>query len=189
MNEEQPKKSKYNITPEERERRRQRALELAQRRDPVTGKRVFGGNQGGHRPRKKRPTEIWNEKIEKHAEEVWEALFRAMKSNKEMVSLQAIRQIVEISNKETDVTLKEDRSIEGTSTEELIELVSSRLARLAESGKLPFDIELTEDEVVEIGPGELEAGSDEDESQGSGGTSPTDARSGTSPFGRRSTNR
>jgi hypothetical protein len=180
-------KHKYTISDEEREKRRERAKALASRRDPVTGKRLFGGDQGGRRPKKKRASEIINDEIEKHALEVWQALYKALKSNKEMVSLQAARQMMEITNKETDVTMKEDRNIENTSTEELIELVSSRLARLAESGKLPFDFELDGEEVEDIsdGPAELEASVDEDEPEGSGESGTTNARSGASPFGRR----
>ncbi len=184
-------KHKYTITDEERKRRSDRAKALAARRDPVTGKRLFGGDQGGHRPKKKRATEIINDEIEKHALEVWQALYKALKSNKEMVSLQAARQMVEITNQETSVTMKEDRNLEATTTEELIELVSSRLARLAESGNLPFDFELGEDEVTEVSdePRELEAGAEQDEPEGSGGTGRTDAGSGTSAFSRRSPKR
>jgi hypothetical protein len=189
-------KQKYTISDEERERRRERAKALAARRDPVTGKRLFGGDQGGRRPKKKRATEIINEEIEKHAQEVWQALYRALNSKKEMVSLQAARQMVEIANKETDVTIKEDKSLETTSTEELIELVSSRFARLAESGNLPFEFELGEGEVEEVaGSPELEAGDAEAEQggeaepEGSSGSSDTDAGPRTSPFGRRSPNR
>lgn len=186
MSEETPKKAKYTISDEERQRRSDRARELTKRRDPVTGKPVFGGNHAKitGRPRKKRPTEIWNDKIEKHAEEIWSALYKAMNSNKELISLQAVKQIVEIANKETDVTLREEKNIENTSTEELINLVSTRLARLAESGKLPFDFDADAEEIID-GPEQLEAGPDEDEPEGSSGTGATDAGSGTSAFARR----
>jgi hypothetical protein len=179
-------KAKYTISDEERERRRERAKALASRRDPVTGKRLFGGDQGGRRPKKKRATEIINEQIENHAMEVWQALYKALKSNKEMVSLQAARQMVEITNQETTVTMKEDKNLEATSTEELIELVSSRFARLAESGNLPFEFELGGEDVEEVEPAELEAGSNEHEPEGSSSSSDTGSGSRTSPFGRRS---
>lgn len=187
----EPEKKKYTISEEERQRRSDRAKAMHKEiADPATGRRRLGGPQpSSGRPKKKRPTEIWNEKIEKHAEEVWTALYRAMRSNKEMVSLQAVKQIVEITNKETDVMFKEERSIDSTSTEELIDLVSNRLARLAEAGKLPFDIELGDESISEVPAGELEVGSAQDESQGLSGIGETDATTGTSAFARRSPKR
>jgi hypothetical protein len=150
----------YQLTPAEKKRRRDLAKELGKKIDPITGRRVFGGPQpGSGRPRKKRATEVLNEKIEDHADEIWDAMYRALNSNKPFVALQAAKQMVEISKMETDYQMKEERSLEDTPTEELVELVARRFARLADSGIIPYDID---GEAVEVEPEALGRGSDED---------------------------
>lgn len=143
-------KQKYSITPAEIERRRERALELHSRRDPITGRPLFGGKQAGSgRPRKRRATEVMNEEIEKRAMEYFIKLNELAQSKKEGIALAAIRQIIEISNKETDVQAREDRVAENKTTDELRNLVASKLARLAESGKLPVDFVINEADIIE----------------------------------------
>lgn len=134
-------KQKYTISPEEIEARRERALALHKRRDPVTNRPLFGGAQpGSGRPRKRRPTEVMNEEIEKNALAYFMKLDSIAKGSQPGLALAAIRQLIEISNKETDVQAKEDRHADKKSTDELKTQIASRLARLAESGKLPIAV-------------------------------------------------
>jgi preprotein translocase subunit SecD len=162
------------------------AKQLHGKRDPVTGRPLFGGKQpGAGRPRKRRATEVINEKIEAHADEIWGRLLEVMRQKKsDQNALMAVKQMMEITNKETDIQAREEKSLEGTPTDELVEIVASRLARLAESGALPVDITISDADVVEdrsIGTTELE----EDGSEGSSRSGEPDRGSGTSPFARR----
>lgn len=147
-------KQRYNIDNAEIERRRERAKELHNKRDPVTGRPLFGGKQpGAGRPRKRRATDVMNEEIEKNAMLYYQRLHDLAQSKKEGIALAAIRQLIEIANKETDVQAREDRNTSEKTTEELKEFVASKLARLAESGKLPVDFVINEAEVIEDQPG------------------------------------
>lgn len=186
---------KLNITEAERKRRSDLAIELNKKRDPVTGKRVFGGKQAnGGRPRKKRATEIMNEKVEQHAEEVFNRLLFILRKGKPLESLQAANQMVAISNKETDIQTREEKSIENTTTEDLMELVASRLARLAERGAINLDFEGEAEEVEQLtitrgteDVGAEDADQPEDEPERYSGSGSADSGFGTSAFARRTT--
>ncbi len=178
-----------NIDESERKRRSELAKQLHERRDPVTGRRLFGGSQkGSGRPKKRRATEIINDQIEKNALEYFQRLHDiAMSKKADAVSIQAIQNLIAIANKETDIQVREDRNLDSTSTEELIELVASRYARLIESGKLPTDFEGTAEEVTDY-PELDEGNAEQDESEGSSDDGPASTGSGTSAFTRRTTN-
>jgi hypothetical protein len=180
---------KMDLTEAERNRRSELARELHGKRDPLTGRRLFGGPQpGAGRPPKRRATEIINEKIEEHALDVWDAMYKALKSGKPMIALQAARQMVEISKMETDIQAREEKNLENTSTEELVELVASRLARLSEADEIRDFIDgyaTEETEHVQIGEGN----GVEDEPEGTVETGSTDAGLGTSAFARRTPKR
>lgn len=178
------------LSPEEIQRRSKLATELGQRHDPLTGRRVFGGHQpGSGRPKKRRATEIMNDEIEKNAKDYWQRLHNiALNDPKSALAIQAIGQLVAIANKESDIQAREDREMEKTSTEDLIEIVSTRLARLSESGKLPFDFEADESDAEEITEpiAEIEQRIiDDDEPEGSSGNGSTGSGFGTSAFARR----
>lgn len=178
-----------DITDAERKRRSELATQLNKKVDPITGRPVFGGRQpGAGRPRKKRATEMLNEKIEAHTEDIWDRLYLEMKHGKSMPALMAIKQMIEITNTETEIQSKEELALDNTSTEELVELVASRLARLAESGVVPYaDVDITDADVVE--PGEISEGiAEEDGSQGSSSAGQANSRFGDSAFARRSSN-
>lgn len=176
-----------DIDETERARRSELAKQLHQKRDPVTGRRLFGGNQqGAGRPKKKRATEIINDQIEKNALHYFQRLHDiAMSKKADAVSIQAIQQLIGIANKETDVQAREDHNLDNTSTEDLVEIVASRYARLIESGKLPIDFEGTAEEVTdelrEIGEGNVA----EDAEERSSSDGPPSSGFGTSPFARR----
>lgn len=176
---------KLNISDAERKARSDRAKALHRRTDPVTGLTMFGGRQPGQgRPKKKRATEVINEKIEAHANEVFEAMLKGLRSPKPFVALQAARQMVEVSKYEYDTQAKEERSLESISTDELVEIVSSRMARLAESGNLTYDFEGT---ATAIEPARLDEGQGEqDEPQAIAGSGEGNTGLRTSPFARRS---
>lgn len=188
--------TKLNITDAERKRRSELARELHARRDPVTGRNVFGGSQPGQgRPRKKRATEIMNEKVEQHANEIFNRLLNILRNGKNIESLQAANQLVAIANKEADIQTKEEKNIENTSTEELMELVATRIARLSERGVIDFDFEGQAEDVEapaiaagNEGTGDEDVDEREDEPPGHSEASGSDERPGTSPFTRRSSN-
>lgn len=186
---------KMNLTEAEHERRSQLAKDLTKRVDPVTGRALFGGKQpGAGRPKKVRATEKLNEKIIEATDDIWRRLENEMKNGKSMNALAAIRQMIDIANKETDIQVKEEQNLEEIPTEELLEMFASRMARLAESGLLDYDIDgtaedLGEAEVIESGDrGSGEDSWQEDEPQGSDGTGQANAGLGASPFARRAEN-
>lgn len=132
--------AKLNLPPEERKRRSELAKALHNKVDPVTGRKLFGGRQpGGGRPKKKRVTEVLNEKIENDADEIYRALKHGLKSESDKISLQAARQMVDISIKEIEYQMKEDKGIDEMATEELIDLIYSGVHRLNASGEVTFD--------------------------------------------------
>lgn len=184
---------KMNIDESESKRRSELAKQLHERRDPITGRRLFGGHQpGAGRPKKRRATEVINEKIEANALDYWQRLHDiAMSKKADAISIQAINQIIMIANKETDIQTREDRSLDKVGTEELIEIVSSRVARLAESGKLQVaDYEASAEEYTDSELAELNEGSFvEDESEGSSDDGSTSSGLGAATFPRRSTDR
>lgn len=184
--------SKLNITDAERKRRSDLAVELNKKRDPVTGKRVFGGNQPNNgRPRKKRATELMNEKVEQHAEEIFNRLLFILRKGRPLESLQAANQMVAIVNKESDIKTREEKSIENTTTEDLMTLVASRIARLAERGLIDFDFEGDAEEVAaEIASGtpsisDEDVDQREDEPEGHSEAGGRDTGLGASAFTRR----
>lgn len=179
-------KPKYTITDEERQRRRDRALQL-HKEGRLGGSKY--GKQGG-RPKKIRASEIVAQQAQEHADEIVKAMRDGLRAKQPSIRLQAARQWLEVESKEYDLKVKEDRALEQLSTEELVEAIAERFARLSDTGSIPaFDADISDAE--ELGPaGELAEGTDETEpgevgqddvaEDGSGTRG-----SGTSPFARR----
>lgn len=149
------KKSKYaslDITDEERQRRSELAKQMHEQ-----GK--FGGKQpGAGRPRKRRVTEVLNEKIEGDANLIYERLKESLDSESEVNKLKAIQIMLDTAKSEMDYQQKEKRNLEDMSEEDLIALIASGVGKLNEGGELPFDFDTTAEEIIE--PAELEEGSD-----------------------------
>lgn len=149
---------KLNLSPEERERRRQRALELHQQVDPDTGRRRFGGPQpGSGRPRTKRAAELVAEAAQQNANLIIRAFRDALQQESPIaVRVQAARQWLDVENREAELQLKEEHELAKLEESELRDRVAAALQRLAESGALagsaPAGVEL----VVEGRATELE---------------------------------
>lgn len=146
------KKSQYSsldLTEEERQRRSELAKKMH-----AEGK--FGGAQpGSGRPRKRRATEVINEKIEKDAELIYYRLKESLDSDSEANKLKAIQIMLETAKTEMDYQQKEKRNLDDLSEEDLIQLITAGVGKLNEGGDLPFDFESTAEEI----PAELEDGS------------------------------
>lgn len=130
--------AEYQITDEEREARRQRALALHKQVDPVTGRRRFGGPQpGSGRPRKKRAAEMVAEAAQDEAKEITK-VFKDLIDAKSppAIRLAAAREWLAVENKEAELQLKEERSLAEMNHEELLDKVAGALAGLAENGHL-----------------------------------------------------
>lgn len=147
-------KSQYstlNITDEERQRRSDLAKEMA-----AEGK--FGGKQpGAGRPRKRRVTEVLNDKIEGDANLIYERLKESLDSDSESNKLKAIQIMLETAKTEMDYQQKQKRDLTDLSEEDLIELIAAGVGVLGEGGEIEFDFDTTAEEIFE--PAELEEGS------------------------------
>lgn len=179
---------KYTITDEERQRRRERAIQL-HKEGRLGGSKY--GKQGG-RPRKVRASEIVAQAAQEHADEIVKAMRDGLRAKQPSIRLQAARQWLEVESKEHDLKVKEDRALEQLSTEELVEAVAERFARLAATGAIPgsYDADVQDAEEVEPareleGPSEADSGEDGPERAAENGEAA--GRSGTSPFARRPT--
>jgi hypothetical protein len=124
------------ISDEERKRRSQMARELH-----AQGK--FGGRQpGSGRPKKKRASEIVAEQARVEAENIIEVFRDSIRSdNPASVRLNAAREWLKIEQSEADLQLREERQLEGLSTNQLVEMIMGRLTRVQEfGGVLPEEL-------------------------------------------------
>lgn len=155
----------YNLSDEERERRRQLARELHAQVDPDTGRRRFGGSQpGSGRPRKVRAAELVAEEAQKEARNIAKVLKEAIEPNQPItVRVAAAKQWIEIENKEAELQLKEDRELRDLSHEELVARVSAMFITLQDSGQLDPELSsITGQEVVNGTVRELTSGDNGD---------------------------
>lgn len=106
--------------------------------DPSTGRRKFGGPQpGSGRPRKPRAAEHVAEEARKEAAKIAQAFKDAIDPSQPIgVRVHAAKTWLEIENKESELTLREDRELRDMSQEELAQLVASRFTQLVSSGAL-----------------------------------------------------
>lgn len=151
------KKRTLNISEEERERRRQNALELTQQ-----GK--IGPQYGklGGRPRKPRATEIVAEKAKQHAEEIANVFLDIIQNQdeKSAAKLAAANSWLEHEQKEAQLQLQEEKhdlDLENASQAELMEFLVDALTQgnLAEQFGPVFDIPPGDiEEISESGAGE-----------------------------------
>lgn len=138
------------ISDEERKRRSEMARELH-------AKGKFGGRQpGSGRPKKKRASEIVAEQARAEAENIIEVFRDSIRSdNPASVRLNAAREWLKIEQAEADLQLREERQLEGLTTNQLIEMILGRLSRVQEfGGVLPSEL-----------AGLLDASDEEDEKQ------------------------
>jgi hypothetical protein len=153
-------KHQYTITEEERERRRQWALENNKEViDPKTGRRRFGGPQpNSGRPRKIRAAEIVAEEATKNARQIVAALVDALDPEQPIkVRIEAAQKWLDIENKESALQLKEDKEWANLSEEELAKRITASFARMVEGGdQMP-------EEIKSLGQILLGSGSEEEE--------------------------
>lgn len=129
-----------DLTPEQREERRQRALRMhAEVVDPTTGRRRFGGPQpGSGRPRGKRASEIVAERVGREADKISNAIIDGLAPNMPPhIRLQAARDAIAIEQKEAELQLQEERALENLHRDQLLEIVMEKMSRLMEGNVLP----------------------------------------------------
>lgn len=140
-----------NYTEAEIERRREQAKKNQQLVDPVTGKRKFGGPQpGAGRPKKRRVTEVLNEKIEGDAQLIYDELKGVLTgSDSEGNKLKAIQIMLDTANQEIKYQQQEKKNLEELSDEDLIRLIEDGVSTLSENGELSFDFTAEAEEIPE----------------------------------------
>lgn len=130
-----------NITEEERENRKQRALALTQQRRE-DGTRVFGGPQpGSGRPRSKRTSEILAEKVQREAEEIWETLHDGLQKNvPQAVRNQTVEIMLRIEAQEEQARRAEESDLATLKRDELIALLVKKLVKIDTAGHIDLPI-------------------------------------------------
>lgn len=138
------------LSEEEIQRRRDLANEL------VAQGKIGGARPGSGRPRKKRVSEVINEKIQDKAEEIWKVFEDSIAdTSPPQIRLQAARELLNIEQKELENDEAERRALEGQTKDRLIHDLVSTIQNLSESGYMPaFD---AQGDAEEIEPPEIEA--------------------------------
>lgn len=132
---------KQNLSDEERERRRQQAIELNK-------KGTFGGVQGGGRKKHKRASQIVAEKAQEKAHLIVDALEDAISDESSPnVRLKAAKTWIEIEQKEAALQIQEEQHYEKLQEAELISLIVDKLERLQDLGIVPAIIESRGEEI------------------------------------------
>jgi hypothetical protein len=151
----------YNLTPEERERRRQLAKSLV-----AQGK--LGGRQpGAGRPRKKRAAEVVAEEAQKEASKIVKAFQAALDpSQPAQIRLQAAKDWLAVEHKESVLQLQEDRDLQKLERDELVERVVTTFMRFADAGVLDSAI------VNRLGPDVIDLNDDGDVIEDDGADQP-----------------
>lgn len=123
------KKPKINISDEEREARRQRALQL--RKEGKLG----GKQKGAGRPKKTRAQEVVAEKTKEEGEAIFNTLIKLVKGGSDSVKLKAALALLEIETKEHEVQIKQAQlEYEQLDRAKLLELIENKLNTLKEQG-------------------------------------------------------
>lgn len=138
------------LSDEQREERRQRAIELHKRLGP-DGRPVFGGNQGGGRPRQPRIADMVMEKLRPQADAVAAAIIDSLQpGTPPHIRLQAARDAIALEAAEDKRQEREDEALERAKHAELIALTAAALAQLEGAGAInSLANMLTQGEVVE----------------------------------------
>jgi len=159
---------KIQISDAERERRSENMRELH-----AKGKAGAAFGHLGGRPRKKRVSEVINEKMEKEAENIWSNLRQlAFDSESEKIRMDTTFKLLEIEEKERKVVIDEEVGYERLKHGDLAEFVIGNLFELLRTGEINLgeiiDAEdVTELEVVGIGEGDY---GDEEKAEEAGAT-------------------
>lgn len=116
---------KTGYSEEEREKRRQKAMEMHQEIvvDEQTGleRRKFGGPQPrSGRPRKIRASEVIAQKVVKEADAYFDRLDKIAKEGRDGNSLMAIKELLDIEERERKITVEEEENLDRLHRDELI---------------------------------------------------------------------
>lgn len=131
------------LSDEERERRRQRALALHEE-----GK--FGGPQpGSGRPRKKRVSEVIADQVDEEAQIFFDRLMQIVREGTDSNAITAARELISISEKEAIRKDREDERIDDMHRDQLILLVATQLKELSDRGLIP-NLPIIDGELVEV---------------------------------------
>lgn len=151
------------LSDEEREARRRRAIEQHKKVDPATGKPVFGGNQGGGRPRVPRLQEQVLKKVRAEADAVAAAIIDGLDANQSPhIRLAAAKAAMDLEVAEERRERQEDEDLERRSNQELAILAAQALAALKEAGALEgFPIDPVSDDRQINPPEAIELGLDQ----------------------------
>jgi hypothetical protein len=120
---------KIHLSDEERQRRRERALEL------VAQGKIGGARDGAGRPRRRRAGEIVAEKIENEASKIFAAVQDGLSDQQPIkVRLAAAKMALDIEQREAEIRLREESQLERMSANELAEQIAQRMSRLHAAG-------------------------------------------------------
>lgn len=110
--------------------------------------KIGGAREGSGRPRKKRVSEVINEKIESHAEEIWNVYLDSIsETSSPQIRLQAARDLLEIERKEVEHQRSEDEDLKRMNKDQLISELVGSFNRLVDSGFVPTQV--IESEAIE----------------------------------------
>ncbi len=157
MGKEVAKKTKYNLSPEEIQRRSDNAKRL------VAEGRIGGAGRGQGRKRKPRVTELLAESAQNHAKKLEKVYKDGIDPKQPMhIRLKAAGEWVSIAQAEAQLQLKEDEfdeKIKNANTEQLVAIILGELEK--PGAREAFDGYFTvEGSAVELGPGEFEEDSE-----------------------------
>ena len=110
--------------------------------------KIGGAREGSGRPRKRRVSEVINEKIEAHAEEIWSVYLDSIsETSSPQIRLQAARDLLEIERKEVEHQRSEDEDLKRMNKDQLINELVGSFNRLVDSGFVPTQV--IESEAIE----------------------------------------
>lgn len=131
-----------NITPEERERRRENMLRLHQ--EGRAGAKF--GKMGG-RPRKPRASEHVAEQVREDAELFYQRMKGIVLEGGEKVASATFNTLMKIEEQERKIIVEEEEKIDQLRREELLALVHEQLRELGDAGVIRIgDAEIVRDE-------------------------------------------
>lgn len=133
------------------EQERQRRSEMAKALH-ADGK--FGGPQpGSGRPRKKRASEIVAERVSEEGQAIFDRLMEIVRSGTDSNSISAGRTLLDIEERESNRTEREDERIDDMNRTQLLAFVAAKLQELNESGAIPGFEDIIEGSFVEYEDG------------------------------------
>jgi len=137
---------KYNISPQEVERRKRHAQEMIK-----AGK--MGGQFGklGGRPKVKRASELVAEAARDLSKEIIDAYKRGLIDESAFVRLKAAKELLDIETKEAELQIKEEVALKNATKDELIDELLGAFKKFNANEVLPTGFIDSEAEIVSDG--------------------------------------